>query len=784
MSINQISTANTFGQLVTAVSAMIAVSNNFTDGPQVVSNAAWTFSNPGVGVNVANTLLVQTANVQVLNTSQANVTNETVGRSNISTANVTTANIIGATITNVISTDHLSANANITGLLQVSDRANIFSANIQFANIGTVAITSLSVAELTVPVLNASFANITTLSVTGTSQHNALVATLVTTDNCNVRILNVTSANISNSFVATLNASSANITSLTVGTQNISSANITTLTVPVLNASFANITNETVGTANISTANITNLFANVANLISANVSTVNIFSGVISVTGNPTTNLQVATKNYVDTGAGANLVNKLSFNAKGDIIVGTGANTYAALNTGTNGQVVIVDTNQTPGVRYSGRVSQVFRGLVMCTSMSNRGANSNGFGSQLTVYGLDEAVMDDGEVVTGWTLPATIDITSSGAVNLLDIGSVIANTWYEVYAIRKRSDGLKGFILHRALDRRAEQNTTNAIFFPIQAGVAAGLGVNSTVAFANSKIAQSFTPNVAGPLTSIEVRAFRTGAPTGNIWLTLHANTAGDPNVTTLASSRRMDAARVPLTTPANLRFIFDTTSNVALANSYFWVFNSDQGANATAFVNVAYSLANTLLNANGVNEGIPKGFNNVSWADLRPGVGTFIYKTYVEANSTAVTMPTGYDQKCLISYAATDANSRFKEYHQKDRTITAYPTGQWANYTLQIANPEVIDFAQYATIPPVPCIVSFIAVGSSLNTYGIGRLYALDTPSVAVIATDIISGAFIAQINFSTTASCSPPVWIEHQAILIKSGLAAFKLFPVSITF
>jgi hypothetical protein len=781
MSINQISTANTFGQLVTAVSAMIAVANNLTDGPQVVTNAAWTFSNPGVGINVGNTAIIRTGNVSILNTTQANVTNETIGRSNISTANITVANIVGATVTNLITTNYTTANANISGLLQVSDRANIFSANIQSANIGTVSITSLSATSLTVPVLNASFANITTLSVTGTSQHQAIVAVLTTTDNANVRILNSSFANITNETVGTANISVANITNLTVGTQNISAANITTLTGLVsLSTTFANITTSTTGTANISTANITNLFANVANLVSVNIASVNITTGSITVSANPTVNLQVATKNYVDTGAGANLVNKLSFNAKGDIIVGTGANTFATMNVGANGLVVLADTNQTNGLRYAPRASQQFRGLVMGTSLADKVAN----GSQLVVYNLDEAIMDDGEVVTGWPAPTSIDISSNGAVNLLDTGVVLANTWYEVYAIRKRVDGTKGFLIHRAKDRRPDQNTFNAVLWTIQAGAAAALGANSTSGTANVRLAQSFTPNVAGPLTSIEIRAFKTGATcNGNVWLTLEANTAGSPNGTPLATSRKMDLTRLQITNPANLRFVFDTTANVSLATSYFWVFQTDYPGNGTLFANLAYSLANTTLNANGVNEGVPRGFNGASWVDLRPGVGTFVYKTYVEANSSNVSMPTGYDQKCLISYAGVDANTKLKEYHQKDRTVYAYYSAQWASPPItQITNPEVVDLL--FVVPPVPVMVGFLHTGGgSPLIYSLGRFFALDLATVTTTEGTYGGGFQYGQGGGGTSAMVLP-FWVEHQAVLTKVQTAGSKFYPAWWTF
>lgn len=772
MSINQITTANTFGQLVTAVAAMIAVANNLTDGPQVSSNAAWTYTNPGVGVNVGNTALIKTANIQFINSGFANIVSANIIRINTSTANVTTANMVGATITNIISTDHLSANANISGLLQVSDRMNVFSANIQTANIGSVAITTLAVSQLTVPVLNASFANVTTLSVTGTSQHIAIVATLVTTDNCNV---------------VRLNATTANITGMTFGTMNTSVSNTTTANVLTLNAGFANIVSGNIASINTSSANITTLVLASANTLSENVAFANIVNTFIStmnasianittiisanMAANPTVNLGIATKNYVDTGAGANLVNKISFNAKGDLIAGTGANTFAALAVGTNGQCVVVDTQTSTSLRYANRAAQTFRNLSMGTSLTNKIAN----GTTLVVYTLDEAVMDDGEVVTGWTPGSTIDITASGAGGL-DGGVANANSWYEVYAIRKRVDGTKNFIIHRALTRLPEQNTFSS-FYPYSATV--GHGLNTTGNTTNyTRFAQSFTPNVAGPLTSIEIRGYKLGTPTGNLWLTVEGNTAGIPNSTTLSTSRRMDVSRLQLTNSQNLKFIFDTTSNVNAGTSYFWTLNQDFTSGAGIATNVIYSAANTDIGANNVNRGLPYGFSG-SWLQLT-SVGTFIYKIFVESNSSAITFPAGYDEKCLISYVATDVNSKLKEYHQRDRTITAQLTPQWANYTIAIATAEVVDLAQ--TVPPVTCLVSFWGLGTSLNTYGYGRFHALDLVSApAELST---GGGGFGQISFSTTANPTGPMWVEHQAILVKSGLANMKLYPCSITF
>jgi len=756
--------------LITAVSAMIAVANNLTDGPQVSSNASWTFTNPSVGINVSNTALVNTANVRVLNAGFANIISGNIVSINTSTANITTGNITHATITNLWGTGHWTANANISGLLQVSNRMNVYSANIESGNIGTLAITTLSVSQLTVPVLNASFANITTLSVTGTSQHLAVIATLVTTDNCNVIRLNATTANITGMTFGTMNTGFSNTTSANIVSMNVGFANIVSGNVLSTNIAFMNVSNSFVSTLNATSGNITSFFANTGNILSCNIASGDI-TGRLNVASNPTSNLEVSTKAYTDIAANAFQV---LYTAKGDILAASDAANAVKIAAGTNGQSLIADTNISTGVRWANRgPTQTFRGLSMGTSLADKVAN----GTQLVVYTLDETIMDDGEVVTGWTRGSVINLTASGAGGL-DGGTANANTWYEVYAIRKRSDGTKNFTIHRALDRLPNQNTMNFTFWPTVAGATLGLGANNTSNL-YTRLAQSFTSNIAGPLTSIEVRAYKTGATAnGNVWLTLEANTAGSPAGTTLATSRKMDLARLAVTTASNLRFIFDTTANVSLATSYFWVFNSDYPASATLFANLVYSLANTDIGANGVNRGLPYGNTGSAWTQLT-SIGTFIYKTYIEANMAAVTMPTGYDQKCLVSYAATDLNSKFKDFHQKDRTIVPYTTSHWATIVKQIQNPEVVDLL--LAVPPITCLVSFTAAGASLNTIAYGRFHALDIQDGTV---ENQGGITVGTISFNTTVVPSPVIWIEQQAVLVKTAVAAVKLYPVNITF
>jgi hypothetical protein len=243
-----------------------------------------------------------------------------------------------------------------------------------------------------------------------------------------------------------------------------------------------------------------------------------------------------------------------------------------------------------------------------------------------------------------------------------------------------------------------------------------------------------------------------------------------------------MDITRLQVTTASNLRFIFDTTSNVALANSYFWVFNVDYPSISGLSVNLVSSLANTELNANGVNRGLPYGNTGASWVSLAPGVGTFMYKTYVEANSTAVTLPAGYDQTCLISYVGVDSNTRIKEYTQKDRTIYTYYTAQWASPPIfQIQNPEVVDLL--FNLPPVPVTAQFLHTGGgSPLIYTLGRFWALD------LGTTFVEGAFGGGYQMGQggggTSAMYLSSWVEQQAVLTKTQTASSKLYPVSWTF
>lgn len=66
MPINQLSNANTFGEQVVSVSALIATANMLTDGPQLNCNTTIYITGQGTSLNVANGANITTCNISTL----------------------------------------------------------------------------------------------------------------------------------------------------------------------------------------------------------------------------------------------------------------------------------------------------------------------------------------------------------------------------------------------------------------------------------------------------------------------------------------------------------------------------------------------------------------------------------------------------------------------------------------------------------------------------------------------------------------------------------------------
>lgn len=477
--------------------------------------------------------------------------------------------------------------------------------------------------------------------------------------------------------------------------------------------------------ASINTATINIATINTANIVSATIA-----NGVMGV--NPTSNGQIATKEYVDsiiansTPAGGNL--QLLIQAAGDLLVGVSDNTAARLPVGNADQVLAVGGSGNTGVHWVGPLgsSGSTRGLVIGTNWDAALKNT-----QIQLVSVDEIVMEDGvRVPDGWN-GLTASINQSG-VGGIDTGTVIANTCYEVYAIRNSSSGAQGLLLHRALDREPD------IHRPTSAVVVKNLNVvEGQTRSTETVVAQSFVAHKTGPFVAIDLTLGRTGNAIGNVFVTLESNGAdGNSSGTILATSRKYSAGRIGFLESERVRvkFPFDTPATVTNGTLYWAVIRTDyaQGNLQTNpnYLGVYGQSDNSytegsckFINANTIGPGATGwAYTNSAFQIDGPQGPTVLYfRTFIEANSTAVVMPAGYDQKCLISYCSTTHRFFLREYHQQDRRMMMAFHYTWcyhsngglsapksenpgANNSPLVQFPEPVHMGEM--VPPVPCIV------------------------------------------------------------------------------
>lgn len=612
-------------------------------------------------------------------------------------------------------------------------------------------------------------------------------------------------------------ANTVNVHGLVAGTLSYNTANrgydviyeLPALNVRVLHAQTLTALSATINTAFINTATI-----NTATINTANISSATIANGTMGV--HPVQNLQIATKEYVVTlvansvPQGGNL--QLLIVAAGDLIVGISDNTAERLAVGTNnGAVLISGGSGNTGLRWSTKApgsTQTTRGLFIGTNQDEYLRNN-----QVQLVSVDEIVMDDGtRVSTGWEgLTASIvsNVAISG-IGYLDTGVVSDNTCYEVWAIRSSGNGAQGLILHKALDRRVDAaiDTTAAVATVRKIRFEHGLGLLSCV-----NVAQSFIATKSGPLTSIDLKVARTGTPVGNCWITLENDAGGNASGIPLATSRYMNVSRILSSVTTNrsrLRFVFDTTANVASGNTYWAVVQADY-TTAHFGVNENYiELSGTASGISAYANGLAKNFlsNTNTWvvansASFNPaGPADLYFRTFVEANNTDVLMPTGYDQKCLLSYTFTDYLSKLREYHQRNRKMSMAYFYPWAfvyaggtgvptpgsgsdnpEAVFTSVNIEAVSMNGY--VPPVPCLVWFYVYGGAATPYFFGHLDSTDLGGSTVTPTMIESvGAILANgAGSGSGIQTHGPILVEQDAALMRI-LSLSQVYVASLEF
>lgn len=556
--------------------------------------------------------------------------------------------------------------------------------------------------------------------------------------------------------------------------------------------------NATINTANIGVATI-----NTANIVNATIA-----NGHMGV--NPTANLQIATKEYVDALAansapqGGNL--QLLIQAAGDLLVGVSDNTAERLPIGSTDRQVLIasSTSGNTGVRWAGPFGSArsHRGLTI-------GTNQDGIlrNNQIVLVQCDEVVMDDGvRVTSGWNgLVADTAVSGAGG---LDTGTVLPNTCYEVYAIRASTTGSQALLLHRAKD------------WHVDAQYAPTVGTNRNINF-NYGPTQSVTINVAqrfvaqsnGPFVGIDLSLSRAGAPVGNVWVELQPNDiTNNASGTILATSRKVSAGRI-----GNLaadiirtRFIFDNSANVVAGNTYWAVTRTDytRGDSQTN-LNYLKIAGDAPSPGSPYQIGAAKFFNanTNGWAASNSAAtidGTqssmnYYFRTFVEGNNSSIVMPTGYDEKCLISYCSTNFRSQLREYHQRVNKMSMSYHYSWnylqngglsggraeapgANNPASVAFSEPIHCGEF--VPPVPCLLWVYKYTGLSGTaaVGMGNIACTEFPVQPLITE--MDGSLTTSIG-SAHIKFIGPIFVEYGCHTNHSGGSPFAaLFVAGIEF
>ena len=569
--------------------------------------------------------------------------------------------------------------------------------------------------------------------------------------------------------------------------------------------------------SHLNTDNLTALFSatiNTANIGVATINTANIVNATIAngrMGVNPTANLQIATKEYVDAlmansvPLGGNL--QLLIQAAGDLLVGVSDNTAERLPVGTTEkQLLAVGGSGNTGLHWIGPLGSAssHRGMVIGTDWDAALKNT-----QVQLVTVDEIVMDDGTRVTsGWNgLTASIasNVATSG-VGYLDTGVVLPNTCYEVYAIRNSSNGAQGLLLHRALDRNPDIHLPVAVSTVVKLNTDNGTGVSSSI-----NVAQRFIATKSGPFTGIDLTLRRIGTPVGNVWVTIETdNTVSSTSNASgiiVATSRKITAGRIGALTSdfVRIRFPFDTTGDVSGGVTYWAVVHTDcpradlfnntnhvqvagQGTASVDYPTGAVKIFNANTNGWALS-------NSAFLIDSPGGPGALYFRTFIEANNTSVVMPTGYDQKCLISYCSTNIRTTLREYHQQEYRMSMAFHYTWcyhyngglnasradnpgANNSPVVAFPEPIHMGEM--VPPVPCIVwiyKYTGLGGGGSMTGTGDLTATEIP---VQSFTEAQGALYTLINGNQQIFLGP-LFIEQSAHVNQSSGGTFGALHVA---
>lgn len=397
-------------------------------------------------------------------------------------------------------------------------------------------------------------------------------------------------------------------------------------------------------------------------------------------------------------------------------------------------------------------LKQNFRGLQLRTHPDVDKA-----ASQVLLVRADEIVMQDGASIPTWA-NLVADLTVSGAGGL-DTGTEGASRWYELYAIRKSSDGTKNLLWHRALNNGSDAAFTTASD--------AGRALRRATSTATDKLAQGLQFANAKPVPYVDVQLVRAGSVVGNVWFTLESDSSGSPSGTVLATTDKLDGSLIS-TSNQIIRFIFRTPATVATTTQYHLVLQGDYTRSDT--VNISWRG----VAAGGYANGSAKEYNGSAWS-AASGVGDFYFNAYTEQNNTALTLPSGYDQYAKIGAAYNDSGSNLKGFLQHGRTTQPLALQQLASAFADI-NAQLLDLTAF--IPPGPIRLWTLIESATAGTEG----YVSPVPNGFGITTTKRlaggTGATVAGIGYIANAL---DILTETQACYLRISGNTGNFFAIS---
>jgi hypothetical protein len=445
----------------------------------------------------------------------------------------------------------------------------------------------------------------------------------------------------------------------------------------------------------------------------------------------------------------------------GDVLTGTrGAESSGASTKNTSGKtykmVLGITKSMWDGI-FKNSLSQTFRGLKIANH-----PNADGTSAVRVQFSADAITMSDGQEVADW--PLTDTVLNGSGVNGLDTGSEAASTVYELYAIY--NGVTKAGMFHKAPDYTIDVNVATAITEDATQGCRSAVD-NSTV-----KVSQGITTVLAGPLSFIDVKLIKVGAPTGTVVFTLEANAGGVPSNTPLATSRRLDVSRIS-TTAQTVRIIFDTPYAVSAATVYHLVMQGTWTVSATNYV--GWRMDGSAAPYAGGSKALFDSDTSTWTADTDDDM---MVTTYIKENDVALTLPAGYTQYALIHPGiVNNAAGDIKHFWARDREVFCGYDPDWKLGGFANTIAAIVDLRQF--LPPRAAMLRLNAYNGSACNIAVGALGATDLDGTV---TNERIGSIRATLN-TAYALTFGPVPIEFQGMMVVTSAGTLNLYVSSYT-